>query len=169
MRDCQVFFCYKVKAKNISNCSIRRTTTTILTTTHDTQQLLLLLPLPGGQSDVAAAAAPKFNVVHWPLFANQHTHTHTRTNEHTHSRRTADKAEVTSDAELFLLQRTAHINRMHLCVCVCVCVSLSVSVHVCVYALLGQRLRHQFCLEFRRQQQNFADCRWRGTASIFNS
>lgn len=102
---------------------------TILTTTHDTQQLLLL-PLPGGQSDVAAAtaAAPKFNVVHWPLFANQHTHT--RTNEHTHSRRTADKAEVTSDAELFLLQRTAHINRMHLCVSVCE--SLSVSVYVCV-------------------------------------
>lgn len=48
-----------------------------MTTTHDTQQLLL--PLPGGQSDVAAAtaAAPKFNVVHWPLFANQHTDTHT--------------------------------------------------------------------------------------------
>lgn len=53
-----------------------------MTTTHDTQQLLLLLPLPGGQSDVAAAAtaAPKFNVVHWPLFANQHTHTHVQMN-----------------------------------------------------------------------------------------
>lgn len=163
MRECQVFFCYKVKAKNIWNCSIRRTTTTtILTTTHDTQQLLLLLPLPGGQSDVAAAA-PKFNVVHWPLFANQHTHVQVNTLT-VGEQQTKPKSRATPSC---FYCSTAHINRMHLCVCVCLSVSLCVC--VCVYALLGQRLRHQFCLEFRRQQQNFADCRWRATASIFNS
>jgi len=49
---------------------------------------------PGADS----AAAPKFNVVHWPLFANQHTDTQ----KYTNLNRT-DKAEVTSADELMLL------------------------------------------------------------------